>query len=77
MKINNGNRVVLHVKDEYVIIMAEDKHPTSWDPMEVYWGVAQGYRVVTDVPSNTLVLVPIGEPSRVKYSDFKPEDLVA
>ncbi len=74
MKISRWNRIVLNVKDDYVILMA--KSPiTGFDPTGTYWGLAQGYRVVSDLSTNTLVLVPIGQPSRVRVSDFRPEDL--
>jgi formyltetrahydrofolate synthetase len=77
MKISYGHRVVLNVGEEYVIIMTKTPYSLQ-DPANEYWGVAQGYKVVSFLntsAASTLVLVPIGEVSRVKRSDFKPEDL--
>lgn len=74
MKLIRNNTVVLHVNDDYVIIMSKGG-ASAWDPMGTYWGLAQGFKVVTDIFSKTFVLVPLGEPTRVKYSDFKPGDL--
>lgn len=74
MKIVHNHRVVLNVNDEYIVIMA--KSPVGVvDPTGVYWGLAQGYRVVRDLSTETLVLVPIGHPTKVPVAAFKPEDL--
>ena len=75
MKLIRNGSVVLHVNDEYVIIMSKDGKTSVWDPIGEYWGLAQGFKVVTDTYSNTFVLVPLGQPSRIRYSDFRPGDL--
>jgi hypothetical protein len=75
MKLIRDHIVVLRVKDEYIIIMSKGGGASGWDPTGTYWGLAQGFKVVADTFSKTFVLVPLGEPTRVKYSDFKPEDL--
>jgi hypothetical protein len=75
MRLVNNNKVILSVKDEYVIIMAKGDGPSTWDPTGTYWGLAQGFKIVSDTFSNTLVLVPLGEPSRVRVDEFRPEDL--
>jgi hypothetical protein len=75
VRIVNNNRVVLAVEDDYVIIMAKGKGPDAWDPTGSVWGLAQGFKVVRDTFSKTLVLVPLGEPSRIRFDEFKPEDL--
>jgi len=75
MRLIRNNTVILRVQDDYIIIMTKGNGASAWDPTGTYWGLAQGFKVVSDVFSKTLVLVPLGEPSRVKYSDFRPEDL--
>jgi hypothetical protein len=76
MRLVNNNRVVLAVEDDYVIIMAKGDNPSVFDPTgTTYWGLAQGFKVVRDTFSKTLVLVPLGEPSKVRFDEFRPEDL--
>jgi len=75
MKLIRNNSIILHVNNEYVIIMSKGGDASAWDPTGTYWGLAQGFKVVSDVASKTFVLVPIGEPTRVKFSDFKPGEL--
>lgn len=75
MKLIRNGIVVLNVKNDYVVIMQKSEAPSVWDPADIYWGLAQGFKVVTDISSKTFVLVPIGEPSRVKKEDFKAGEL--
>jgi hypothetical protein len=74
MRLVNDNRVVLAVEDDYVIIMAKDDS-SVYAPCSSIWGLAQGFKVVRDTFTKTLVLIPIGEPSKVYRDEFKPEDL--
>lgn len=67
MKAVNNISVVLNVEDQDIVIMAKDKF-SVWDPAGEYWGIAQGFRVVRDLPSKTLVLVPIGGPHLITQS---------
>ncbi len=77
MRLVYKNRVILNVNDDYVIIMAKGDGPSAFDPTGEIWGLAQGFKVVRDTFSNTLVLVPLGQPTKVHFDDFKPEDLEA
>lgn len=74
MRLVNNNRVVLAVEDDYVIIMAKGG-PSAADPAHEIWGLAQGFKVVRDTFLKTLVLVPLGQPNKVYWDEFKPEDL--
>lgn len=75
MKLIRNGIVVLRVKNDYVVIMKEAENPSVFDPTGTYWGLAQGFKVVTDLASKTFVLVPIGDPTRVRVEDFKPGEL--
>jgi hypothetical protein len=74
MKLIWGNRLVLAENEDYVIVMKREG-PNAWDPADEVWGQAQGFRVVTNKATGTFVMVPLGAPTRIKESDFKPGDL--
>jgi hypothetical protein len=57
---------------ETIIIFSKSSEAqkfSAFDPAGATWGVAQGYRVVSDPLKPIFTLVPLGEPQRITTAD--------